>query len=95
MNSSSKGISRPAGQVRRLEELRRGWRHFYSNFARPSIDPKLMIRKLLIGYRFGVRSERRLCDEVHLNLAYRWFCRLVWGCPRPLDVLEEQAWVLS
>jgi transposase len=70
------------------------WRHFYRNFARPSIDPELMIRMLLIGYRFGVRSERRLCDEVHLNLAYRWFCRLVWGCPRPLDVLEEQAWVL-
>src|SRR5262249_50572246 len=35
-----------------------------------------MIRMLLIGYCFGIRSERRLCDEVHLNLAYRWFCRL-------------------
>lgn len=44
--------------------------------GRPSIDPQLMIRMLVIGYCFGVRSERRLCDEVHLNLAYRWFCCL-------------------
>src|SRR4051812_41565217 len=42
----------------------------------PSIDPDLMLRMLLIGYCMGIRSERRLCDEVHLNLAYRWFCRL-------------------
>src|SRR6516225_8478568 len=44
--------------------------------GRPSIDTELMIRMLLIGYCFGIRSERRLCEEVHLNLAYRWFCRL-------------------
>src|SRR6202167_4997086 len=49
---------------------------FYSTMGRPSIDPELMIRMLIIGYCFGIRSERRLCDEVHLNLAYRWFCRL-------------------
>jgi len=49
---------------------------YYSAVGRPSIDPELMIRMLLVGYCFGVRSERRLCDEVHLNLAYRWFCRL-------------------
>jgi transposase len=49
---------------------------FCSSIGRPSIDPELMIRMLLIGYCFGIRSERRLCDEVHLNLAYRWFCRL-------------------
>src|SRR5471032_1055514 len=49
---------------------------YYSAIGRPSIDPELMIRMLLVGYCFGVRSERRLCDEVHLNLAYRWFCRL-------------------
>ena len=42
----------------------------------PSIAPELMIRMLLVGYCFGICSERRLCDEVHLNLAYRWFCRL-------------------
>ena len=35
-----------------------------------------MIRMLIVGYWFGIRSERRLCDEVHLNLAYRWFCQL-------------------
>src|SRR5918998_1366331 len=44
--------------------------------GRPSVDPELMIRMLLIGYCLGIRSERRLCEEVHLNLAYRWFCRL-------------------
>ncbi len=49
---------------------------FYSMTGRPSIDPELMIRILLVGYSFGIRSERRLCDEVPLNLAYRWFCRL-------------------
>jgi transposase len=49
---------------------------FYSETGRPSIDPELLIRMLIIGYCFGIRSERRLCEEVHLNLAYRWFCRL-------------------
>jgi len=49
---------------------------FYSPIGRPSIDPELLIRMLLVGYCFGIRSERRLCEEVHLNLAYRWFCRL-------------------
>lgn len=49
---------------------------FDSNTGRPSVDPELMIRMLLIGYCFGIRSERRICDEVYLNLAYRWFCRL-------------------
>src|SRR6476660_5188364 len=59
-----------------LAEIRRDLAPFYSSIGRPSIDPELMIRMLLIGYCFGIRSERRLCDEVHLNLAYRWFCRL-------------------
>ena len=49
---------------------------FYSEVGRPSIDPELMIRMLIVGYCFGIRLERRLCEEVHLNLAYRWFCRL-------------------
>jgi transposase len=49
---------------------------YYSHTGRPSIDPELMIRMLLVGYCFGIRSERRLCEEVQLNLAYRWFCRL-------------------
>jgi transposase len=48
----------------------------YSATGRPSVDPELMIRMLIVGYCYGIRSERRLCEEVHLNLAYRWFCRL-------------------
>jgi transposase len=59
-----------------LSDLRRELAPFYSSTGRPSVDPELMIRMLIIGYCFGIRSERRLCDEVHLNLAYRWFCRL-------------------
>lgn len=48
----------------------------YSAIGRPSIDPVLMVRMLLVGSLYGVRSERRLCEEVDLNLGYRWFCRL-------------------
>ena len=59
-----------------LGELRRELAPFYSAIGRPSVDPELMIRMLIVGYCFGIRSERRLCEEVHLNLAYRWFCRL-------------------
>src|SRR5271156_4621359 len=59
-----------------LSELRRELAPFYSEVGRPSIDPELMIRMLIVGYCFGIRSERRLCEEVHLNLGYRWFCRL-------------------
>jgi len=59
-----------------LDRLRRELEPFYSAIGRPSIDPELMIRMLIVGYCFGIRSERRLCEEVHLNLAYRWFCRL-------------------
>ncbi len=59
-----------------LSTLREHLAPFYSHTGRPSIDPELMIRMLVIGYCFGIRSERRLCEEVHLNLAYRWFCRL-------------------
>lgn len=59
-----------------LGELRERLAPFYSSTGRPSIDPELLIRMLLVGYCFGIRSERRLCEEVHLNLAYRWFCRL-------------------
>jgi transposase len=59
-----------------LGDLRRHLEPFYSHTGRPSVDPELMIRMLLVGYCFGIRSERRLCEEVHLNLAYRWFCRL-------------------
>lgn len=59
-----------------LSEVRTHLAPFYSAAGRPSIDPELMIRMLIVGYCFAIRSERRLCEEVHLNLAYRWFCRL-------------------
>lgn len=59
-----------------FSQLRQRLEPFYSHTGRPSIDPELMIRMLLVGYCFGIRSERRLCEEVHFNLAYRWFCRL-------------------
>src|ERR1700684_647355 len=49
---------------------------YYSHTGRPSIDPVLMIRMLIVGYVFAIRSERRLCAEVQVNLAYRWFCQL-------------------
>jgi len=55
----------------------------YSHTGRPLIDPELLIRMLLVGYCLGIRSERRLCEEVHLNLAYRWFCRLDFANPVP------------
>ena len=59
-----------------LSELHAHLAAHYSNTGRPSIDPALLIRMLVVGYCFGIRSERQLCEEVHLNLAYRWFCRL-------------------
>jgi len=59
-----------------LHGLRQELAPFYSTIGRPSIDPELMLRMLIVGYCFAIRSERRLCEEVHLNLAYRWFCRL-------------------
>jgi len=59
-----------------LGDLHQHLAPFYSHTGRPSIDPQLLIRMLIVGYCFGIRSERQLCEEVHLNLAYRWFCRL-------------------
>ena len=73
----------PAGHMLRsidrfvdLDGLRARLAPFYSSTGRPSVDPELLIRMLIVGYCYGIRSERRLCEEVHLNLAYRWFCRL-------------------
>ena len=73
----------PAGHLLRiidrfidLSDLRRHLAGFYSSTGRPSVDPELIIRMLIVGYCYGIRSERRLCEEVHLNLAYRWFCEL-------------------
>jgi len=59
-----------------LSHLRQHLKDYYSHMGRPSVDPELMIRMLLIGYCYGIRSERQLCEDVHLNLAYRWFCKL-------------------
>jgi transposase len=59
-----------------LGELREHLEPYYSGTGRPSVDPELMLRMLIVGYYYGIRSERHLCEEVHLNLAYRWFCRL-------------------
>src|ERR1700758_787394 len=59
-----------------LDAVRQALKPHYSNTGRPSIQTELMIRMLIVGYCMGIRSERRLCEEVHLNLAYRWFCRL-------------------
>jgi transposase len=59
-----------------LGEVRPYLAPFYSTTGRPSVDPELLIRMLIIGYCYGIRSERRLCEEVHLKLGYRWFCRL-------------------
>jgi transposase len=59
-----------------LVDLREKLAPFYSDIGRPSIDPELMIRMLIIGYCYGIRFERKLCEEVKLHLGYRWFCRL-------------------
>jgi len=59
-----------------LADLHQHLRPFYSDIGRPSVDPELMIRMLIVGYCYGIRHERRLCEEVKLHLAYRWFCKL-------------------
>src|SRR5437762_2938222 len=59
-----------------LGDLHGQLKAFYSDIGRPSVDPELMIRMLLVGYCYGIRHERRLCQEVALHLAYRWFCKL-------------------
>src|SRR3954447_4437099 len=59
-----------------LSWLRSDLAPHYSSMSRPSIDPELMIRMLVLGYVFAIRSERLLCREVQVNLAYRWFCGL-------------------
>ena len=69
-------LLRQIAKVLDLREVRKKLARYYSDIGRPSLDPELMIRMLLIGYIYGIRSERRLVEEVHLNLAYRWFCRL-------------------
>ena len=69
-------LLRDIDRVLDLSELRDHLAPYYSHTGRPSVDPELMIRMLLIGYCCGIRSERQLCYEVTMNLAYRWFCKL-------------------
>ncbi len=69
-------LLRALGRFVGMSEIRRQLERFCSAIGRPSVDPELTIRMLLIGYCCGIRSKRRLCVEVHLNLAYRWVCRL-------------------
>jgi transposase len=62
--------------TRVLADLRKKLASFYSEIGRPSIDPELMMRVLMVSYCYGIRSERRLGEQVKLHLAYRWFCKL-------------------
>src|SRR4030095_11998588 len=59
-----------------LADLHKELEPHYSDIGRPSVDPELMIRMLIVGYCYGIRSERRAWGGVPLNLAYLWFCRL-------------------
>ena len=59
-----------------LSDLHRELEPYYSDIGRLSVDPELMLRMLIVGYCYGIRSERRLTQEVELHLAYRWFCKL-------------------
>ena len=58
--------------TRILVEVREQLAPFYSDMGRPSVDPELVIRMLIVGYCYGIRFERRLCEELELHLAYRW-----------------------
>jgi transposase len=69
-------LTRQIDRVLDLDWVHKGLAPYYSHTGRPSIDPVLMIRMLLVGYVFAIRSERQLCSEVQVNLAYRWFCKL-------------------
>lgn len=69
-------LVRAISRVLDLSWVRAELASHYSHTGRPSIDPVLMIRMLIVGYVFAIRSERALCREVRLNLAYRWFCGL-------------------
>jgi transposase len=66
-----------------FETIRAQLEPYYSEIGRPSVDPELMIRMLLIGYCYSIRSERKLCEEVRFNLAYKWFCGLGLEAPVP------------
>ncbi len=67
---------RAIDRVLDLSWVRRDLAPYYSHTGRPSINPVLFLRMLVLGYVFAIRSERALCREVQVNLAYRWFCGL-------------------
>jgi transposase len=69
-------LAREIAAVLDLSWVRAELAPYYPSIGRPSIDPVLMIRMLVVGYVFAIRSERLLCREVKVNLAYRWFCGL-------------------
>jgi len=69
-------LLRRIDKVLDLNWLRGEMKAHYSHLGCPSVCPELMMRMLLVGYCYSIRSERRLCDEVKVNLAYRWFCGL-------------------
>lgn len=73
----------PEGHLLRLIDryvdfsfIRERVKHLYSHTGRPSIDPEILVRMLLIGYLYGITSERRLCEEVKMHIGYRWFIGL-------------------
>jgi len=53
--------------------IREKVKHLYSHTGRPSVDPEVLLRMILIGYLYGITSERRLCEEVKMHIGYRWF----------------------
>ena len=86
-------LLRQIAKVIDLSDIRQKLAAYYSAMGRPSLDPELVIRMLLIGYIYGIRSERRLVEEVHLNLAYRWFCGLgLKGEARTIQLFQNAAW---
>lgn len=76
-------LLRRIDRVLDLDDLRAMLAPHYSGRGRPSVDPELLIRMALVGRLYAIPSERRLCEEVRYNLAYRWFCRLAPGAAVP------------
>src|SRR6201998_38082 len=69
-------LVRPISGLLGLSWVHKELAPYYSHTGRPSIDPVLMIRMLIVGYVFALRSERRVCSEVWGHFAYLWFCKL-------------------
>ncbi len=69
-------LVRKLNEILDLSWVRSELAPYYSHTGRPSIDPELMVRMLIVGYVFAIRSERQLCSELQVNMAYRWFCGL-------------------